>query len=108
MKLKLYIVNSLDRPDERHLAAWYPPSGRLRYIHPDLADRQEYFDMPATPDATPAERFGLEFRVLGDLLQGARTYPSIATYRNDGRPRFWRGEVSFSFRLPAWAREKPS
>lgn len=92
-KPRLFIVNSFDRPDPRHVAEMRA-DGKLYYIHPELKDEKKFHGM--SPDhATPLEDFGIKVEFIGNCLEGSKTEKSKAKYSN-GTPREWQGQTKFS------------
>lgn len=87
----LYIVNSVDRPDPRHVAHLF--RGKLRYI------AIEWEPMDFTKSATLLADFGFEFKRTAEglvcmLPPGAK---SKAKYP-DGTRREWQGAQAFLVR----------
>lgn len=95
-KMKLYIANTFDRPDERHIAE-KRLDGRFYYIHPTLCDEPVYWGMtPNNP--TPLEEFGIDVAVDDGILEGRLVRESEATY-DTGEERRWQGGSPFSFKV---------
>ena len=93
---KYFIVNTYDRPDERHIAI-KRDDGKFYYVHPDLRDNKTYHGMtPSNP--TPLEDFGIEWAEEEDMLFGTLCRKPTATYQ-DGRIRYWQDKPHFHFPL---------
>ena len=99
---EFYIVNDVDRPDERHVVERF--IGRKgAYIHPDLRkwnDNNGYFQIVS--GCTNIKDFGFSIEIIKNTNTGIKdrvtfnkTGPSTATYK-DGRKRPWQGKNSFS------------
>lgn len=91
MTLPLFVVNTFDRPDQRHITI-RKADGLLYYLHPEL---EQWKGMSVTT-ATPLEDFGVACHVELGILHGIAGGESTATY-TDGRPRKWQGAERFSF-----------
>lgn len=83
---RLYIVNEVDRPDQRHVA--YLVNGKLSYLE------IEWYPMALTERATPLADFGFSFEQVGHGVLCTIVRDSTATYP-DGTRRQWQGAFGF-------------
>jgi hypothetical protein len=91
---RFYIVNSCDRPDEKHIAE-KRRNGLFYYIHPALRHERRYWKMnPLNP--TPVFDFGISIEIENGMIRGSLVSPSVAKYGDD-RTRKWQGSDSFTF-----------
>lgn len=91
---ELFIVNEIDRPDERHVVQRIGPN-QYKYIHPDL---ENWRMMERDDGATSLADFGIEWvfferNGVTHISCWVRTF-SKATYK-DGKPRHWQGSERF-------------
>ena len=87
----LFIVNTVDRPDARHIAE-LQSDGKLHYLHPELRPWP-----PMPPErATPLRDFGFTFSTLSNgKIWCVLTHETTAKYP-DGARREWQGEPVFA------------
>ncbi len=89
-----YIVNDVDRPDDRHVAQ-FVKDDELEYLHPDLRDwgRLDLEESHATLD-----EFGFNVVIKEGEATFKKVRESIARYR-DGKKRNWQGEYNFTLHV---------
>jgi hypothetical protein len=93
-KGKYFIVNEIDRPDDKHVAQLV--NEKLYYMSRETNPEMKEFDGMETDQATPIEDFGFAVAEQGLLVYFIQDISLCHAKYSDGTNRTWQGIDQFA------------